>query len=267
MSRWTAPWRCTRPGSRSSPARPTSRWPTASASRRPGTCAGCSRCSLIRTCWRRCGRTRSASPRCRPGSASTRAYGRNGLWPRSRSAAGPRRSSNPQAQLSGAVTAEELLAAPFVADPLRAHDCAPVTDGAAVVIIAAADRARELCERPAWITGFEHRIDSGQLGARDLTSSPSAASAAARRPARPGSRWLSCTRPFTHQELVLDWRPGAARGDPDQPVRRRAGREPDVRGRAGPHRACRPADHRPARPAARSATRPAARPCSRTWCA
>jgi acetyl-CoA acetyltransferase len=110
--------------------------------------------------------------------------------------------SNPEAQLSGAVTAEELLAAPFIADPLRAHDCAPVTDGAAVVILAAADRARELCERPAWITGFEHRIDSGQLGARDLTGSASAASAAAAAGAA-GVEVAELHAPFTHQELIL----------------------------------------------------------------
>jgi acetyl-CoA acetyltransferase len=110
--------------------------------------------------------------------------------------------SNPEAQLSGAFTADELLAAPFVADPLRAHDCAPVTDGAAVVIIAAADRAHELCERPAWITGFEHRIDSGQLGARDLTGSASAASAAAAAGAS-GVELAELHAPFTHQELIL----------------------------------------------------------------
>jgi acetyl-CoA acetyltransferase len=52
-----------------------------------------------------------------------------------------------------------LLDQPYLADPLRTHDCAPVTDGAAVVILAAGHRARELCERPAWITGFEHRLD------------------------------------------------------------------------------------------------------------
>jgi acetyl-CoA acetyltransferase len=117
---------------------------------------------------------------------------------RSRAAA----ASNPDAQLSGAVTADELLAAPFVADPLRAHDCAPVTDGAAAVIIAASDRARELCERPAWITGFEHRIDSGQLGARDLTFSASAASAGAAAGAS-GVEVAELHAPFTHQELIL----------------------------------------------------------------
>jgi len=92
---------------------------------------------------------------------------------RSRSAA----AGNPQAQLSGEVSVAELLGRPYVADPLRAHDCAPVGDGAAVVIIAAGDRARQLCARPAWITGFEHRIDSASLGARDLTRAPSAADA------------------------------------------------------------------------------------------
>jgi acetyl-CoA acetyltransferase len=117
---------------------------------------------------------------------------------RSRAAA----MSNSRAQLAGQVTADELLAGPFVADPLRAHDCAPVTDGAAVVIIAAADRARELCARPAWISGFEHRIDSGQLGARDLTRSASTASAFAA--AGPGAIDVAeLHAPFTHQELIL----------------------------------------------------------------
>ena len=113
--------------------------------------------------------------------------------------------SNPDAQVSGSVAAAELLARPYVAEPLRAHDCAPVGDGAAVVIIASAARARELCERPAWISGFAHQVDSGSLGARDLLAVPSAAGAAAR---------LGLSRvvpvevaelhaPFSHQELLL----------------------------------------------------------------
>ncbi len=117
---------------------------------------------------------------------------------RSRAAA----MSNARAQLSGQVSADELLAAPLLADPLRAHDCAPVTDGAAVVIIAAAERARELCERPAWISGFEHRIDSGQLGARDLTRSASATAAGTAAGAA-GVDVAELHAPFTHQELIL----------------------------------------------------------------
>ena len=80
--------------------------------------------------------------------------------------------SNPAAQVSGDFSVEELLARPYVADPLRAHDCAPVGDGAAVVILASGSRARELCARPAWISWFGHRIESGSLGARDLLALP-----------------------------------------------------------------------------------------------
>ena len=110
--------------------------------------------------------------------------------------------TNPSALVSGQAPVGDLLAQPYVADPLRAHDCAPVTDGAAVVILAAGDRATELCERPAWITGFEHRIDSASLGARDLTTAPSAAHAGAA--AGTGRAQVAeLHAPFTHQEIIL----------------------------------------------------------------
>ena len=110
--------------------------------------------------------------------------------------------ANPRAQLSGEVSAEKLLGQPYVADPLRAHDCAPVGDGAAVVILASAERASELRQRPAWITGFEHRIDSAALGARDLTAAPSAADAA-RAAGATGVDTAELHAPFTHQEILL----------------------------------------------------------------
>jgi len=117
---------------------------------------------------------------------------------RSRAAALP----NPQAQLYADVRVDDLLDEPYLADPLRAHDCAPIGDGAAVVIMASAGRAGELCERPAWVTGFEHRIDSASLGARDLTTVPSAASA--RRAAGAGRVDVAeLHAPFTHQEILL----------------------------------------------------------------
>jgi len=110
--------------------------------------------------------------------------------------------ANPRALISGQEPAEALLDRPYVADPLRAHDCAPVTDGAAVVILASGDRARALCERPAWITGFEHRIDSGSLGARDLTTAPSAGDAG-RAAGAARAQVAELHAPFTHQELIL----------------------------------------------------------------
>jgi acetyl-CoA acetyltransferase len=121
-----------------------------------------------------------------------------GVAARSRAAA----RANPHAQVSGEVAVADLLAAPYLAEPLRAHDCAPVGDGAAAVILAAGDRARELCERPAWITGFEHRIDSASLGARDLTTAPSAA-AAGQAAGAAGVDTAELHAPFTHQELIL----------------------------------------------------------------
>ncbi|MFZ2173041.1 MAG: thiolase domain-containing protein [Rhodococcus sp. (in: high G+C Gram-positive bacteria)] len=120
---------------------------------------------------------------------------------RSRAAA----QNNPNTQLSGHVDVETLLASPFISDPLRAHDCPPITDGASAVILASGDRARELCERPAWITGIEHRIDSPNFGARDLTVSPSTtiASRAATGGDVGGIDVAELHGQFTHQELIL----------------------------------------------------------------
>jgi acetyl-CoA acetyltransferase len=100
------------------------------------------------------------------------------------------------------VGVEELLAQPYLADPLRAHDCAPISDGAAAVVLAAGDRAREISERPAWITGIEHRIESGSLGSRELASSPSTM-AAADAAGVDGVEVAELHAPFTHQEIVL----------------------------------------------------------------
>jgi acetyl-CoA acetyltransferase len=111
-------------------------------------------------------------------------------------------ASNPAAQVSGDAAVEDLLGAPYLADPLRAHDCAPVGDGAAVVVLAAGARARELCERPAWITSFTHRIESGSLGARDLLSvglGPVAGLSSTRR----AVQVAELHAPFTHQEILL----------------------------------------------------------------
>jgi acetyl-CoA acetyltransferase len=111
--------------------------------------------------------------------------------------------TNPAAQLSGDIAVEDLLAEPYVAEPLRAHDCAPVGDGAAAVVLASATRARELSDRPAWITGFAHTIDSPSLGIRDLTEAPSAVAAARAAGFDAGVELVELHAPFTHQELLL----------------------------------------------------------------
>ena len=114
-----------------------------------------------------------------------------------------------QAQRVDSVTpaksVDELLAQPFYADPLRRHDIAPITDGASAIVLAAGGRARELRENPAWITGFEHRIESPSLGVRDLTTSPStqASANAATRDDLGSIDVAEIYAPFTHQHLIL----------------------------------------------------------------
>ena len=104
---------------------------------------------------------------CRPASGSTRASGPPSRWPRwrwtrSRPRSAPTARNRPRASTN-------CWPGRIFADPLRRHDIAPITDGASAIVLAADDRARELRENPAWITGFEHRIETPVLGARDLT--------------------------------------------------------------------------------------------------
>jgi acetyl-CoA acetyltransferase len=111
-------------------------------------------------------------------------------------------TGNTWAIRKGETSIDDVLAQPVYADPLRRWDCAPVSDGAAGIVIAAGDRAREVRDRPAWITGFEHRIEPIALNARDLTVSAGSASAGA----AAGSAGVDLAElhaPFSHQELIL----------------------------------------------------------------
>ena len=114
---------------------------------------------------------------------------------------------NPHAQLAGSYDEAALLDEPLFADPLRRHDCPPVSDGVAVLVLAAGDRARELCERPAWIRGIDHRIEGQSLGSRDLATSPSTRLAGqkagvGRDQGKPVDL-AELHAPFSHQELIL----------------------------------------------------------------
>ena len=113
-------------------------------------------------------------------------------------------ADNPFAQLQGSDDADVLLKEPELASPLRRHDCPPISDGAAAIILAAGDRARSAVERPAWITGIDHRTDGHSIGVRDLTDSPSTRIAGERAGV---AGWpvdvAELHAPFTHQEVIL----------------------------------------------------------------
>jgi acetyl-CoA acetyltransferase len=112
--------------------------------------------------------------------------------------------ANPCATRSGDFELEELLAEPYVASPLRAHDCPPVSDGAAAVVLAAGPRARSACARPAWIRGIDHRVEPHALGARDLAVSVSTRLAGERAGVARGPVDVAeLHAPFAHQEWIL----------------------------------------------------------------
>ncbi|HEX8802623.1 MAG TPA: lipid-transfer protein [Acidimicrobiales bacterium] len=111
---------------------------------------------------------------------------------------------NPSAEVSGDVTAADLAAEPYLVAPLRASDCPPVTDGAAAVVLAAGDRARQVCERPAWIRGIDHRADPHYPGVRDLAVSVSARLAAQGAGVADGPVDVAeLHAAFSHEELIL----------------------------------------------------------------
>jgi acetyl-CoA acetyltransferase len=112
--------------------------------------------------------------------------------------------ANPHAQLVGDFDVDAILAEPYLVSPLRRHDCAPISDGAAAVVLAAGDFARRVSERPAWIRGIDHRIEPHYPGVRDLTRSVSTEQAAERAGARRDRIDVAeIYAPFTHQELIL----------------------------------------------------------------
>jgi acetyl-CoA acetyltransferase len=113
--------------------------------------------------------------------------------------------ANSNAQVVGSCDVDALLAEPYIASPLRKHDCAPISDGAAAVVLAAGDLARKVSKRPAWIRGIDHRIEPHSLGARDLTASASTKLAGERAGVHASGPIdiAELHAPFSHQEVLL----------------------------------------------------------------
>jgi acetyl-CoA C-acetyltransferase len=67
--------------------------------------------------------------------------------------------TNPFAHLRFEVTVEQVLNAPLVVEPFGVYDCTPQSDGAAAVIVAAADVIDRYTDRPVWVRGFGLGLD------------------------------------------------------------------------------------------------------------
>ncbi|SOD74059.1 acetyl-CoA acetyltransferase [Jatrophihabitans sp. GAS493] len=111
-----------------------------------------------------------------------------------------------------AADVDTALAADYLRAPLRHHDLAPFSDGAAAVVLARGERARQLSPNPVWISGIDHRVEAHLPGFRDLATSVSS-TLAARKAGYDGGPLdvAELCATSTAQELILR----AALGIPD----------------------------------------------------
>ncbi len=112
--------------------------------------------------------------------------------------------NNPRAQLKGDISADDVLAEETYLSPLRKGDICPVSDGASAMIICTVEQAKAWGKPYAVISGIDHRIETHNMGMRDLTDSVSTRAAAER--AGMGNGKVDVAElyaPFSHQEIIL----------------------------------------------------------------
>jgi len=73
---------------------------------------------------------------------------------------------NPKAQFQRPIKLESVLGAPAVAQPLGVLDCAPISDGAAAVVLCSADRARKISDSYIKVAASAQAGDSLALHSR-----------------------------------------------------------------------------------------------------
>ena len=74
--------------------------------------------------------------------------------------------NNPNAHLKGNITVDDVMNSPRVSWPYKLFDICPRSAGAAAVVISNEDTARELCSRPAFVTGIGAASNTVFMGDR-----------------------------------------------------------------------------------------------------
>ncbi len=78
---------------------------------------------------------------------------------------------NPIAQFRQEISIETVIRSSLVADPLRLFDCSPITDGAAAVVLAPLERAREFTDTPVRVLASAQASDTITLhDRRDIST-------------------------------------------------------------------------------------------------
>jgi len=90
-------------------------------------------------------------------------------------------SLNPKAQFQKEIKLDTVLKSGPVAEPLNVFDCAPVSDGAAAVVLCAMEKARKYTDTPVKILASGQASDTLALGHRSSLTRFDATSAAAQR--------------------------------------------------------------------------------------
>lgn len=86
---------------------------------------------------------------------------------------------NPYAHMRKVITMEQALAGKPVAEPLHLYDCSLVSDGAAAVLLAPAERASEFTAKPVRVLGIAQASDHLALEEKpDITTFPAVRRAA-----------------------------------------------------------------------------------------
>src|SRR5215469_14930925 len=82
-------------------------------------------------------------------------------------------AKNPLAHMRKVITMEQALSGKPIANPLTVYDCSLVSDGAASVLLAPVDRARDFTDKPVRILGIAQASDFVALDQKpDITTFP-----------------------------------------------------------------------------------------------
>jgi acetyl-CoA C-acetyltransferase len=76
-------------------------------------------------------------------------------------------SKNPYAHFQKGATLEEVVCSRMIASPLRLFMCSPITDGAAAVILASEERAKDLTDKPVYILGTGQAVHGFSIASLD----------------------------------------------------------------------------------------------------